>query len=1514
MDEQTLEQQEYYLYIIKNYDIDEALSKSNLPDIDKNYIKDRFLSSDVDLKEKVEIINSLLKYYKIEYRRNEVIQEKNSGSGNFNLVPGFYFIEMVGGNGGCDAIGSENEIRSKTNNFIFRNFIVNDFFKNVVNTNIKLQFTTHFQWLYSSNSVSRYGTYEINNFGIFLHLEKELPYYTENFSLIQTDGVENVKKFYDFSKIILLRSDDNFKKLSFNLLGKFSSNDEQIYHTISLTKNLRNIDFESSFLYTNVQSYRDFYNSYCNENIGNNVASFATTSFYDFIENNNINVAHGGSPGIIKKILKIDKLTTFNYTIGEAGTTDLSLNSSRDGKNTTLNSIDNTIRFIAEGGKAAKFDGTNWNYNFRDSNYNEVLKEKIGPDVETEFSCVSETLNGKGTIQINDISQSFDGSIIDGQGIQLNDFETLYYSNKKDGYIVVKFLGPLSNSLCSLNISLGSGLSCSSFDEKLISNSNYSFIVKLNSRKDILNFDTSKINGISIKDYLENNKVNLKIKKYKNYYEFSFDCIEPSFDFYFEKIEKNYYFIEKFSDNTIKYDYINYISTEDIIKFYFKDDNTINKNLLLVYNALNDNENLFSKDGNTTTLNFTNSNKNIYIPESFEKLYEVIFNIGNEIQLEPKTSYITGEVIFDDSEKIGTITKIEYSTDNMSLFEYSNKFTVGPNSELLIKFTFSSKRVKISKELSGLDSSVRTYPLNFNPITNTLENSSYFQFIKVSINRNTEYSFYISKNTYKLDLFEDLNGYVSINTVGNTSEIEYTDEVVLKFYLKKNMYISLRDLDLSSDIDQSTGKINKTNNYIIGFYDKENFESSILIGSSFNEEILLGDEIQYEDFGTKYSSIKFAKNSLHGKCITSRPNNSFFYSSESTYKKNLESELCFYVFKMPEENISIRLSSDYIKNSKLFDILELNEDSVSLNKDCYVRYIASGGNSGNGGDGYSIPMQSSQTRSGGSGSSGFKGGKGGSGGSTSAWSIFVSGFIPRITFTNLIVPIRDWNVNLGPIKPTFSFDPSLGIAVSVPGVGGLGAPGFLSGGIGGEVGSPSMAQSPGECYYNYNVSVKSLKFTGHDCRENKDNKVFSFDKYNSDTYSLSKYKGSVIDSIIHVEKDTSNSNKKQTSTILYSICGKKGADGISSVLQCITGKGVSASTGYYVGDIFNEPLLRSNGTADNLYTAYPWSNILKGKTGYFYFYPRIVDGSGCSASGAHAGYPTLLNIQSNSSKLSIDSINPQCLYDQNAFKNKKIQNILLGGGVDGDTVTCTSTWCKCKEHNGGWYSYEAEDVLEWGWKMHIVGDWTNPDRQCPISWSSVVKPPKMIYDLSMPYFKYFLTAFIPEGNTYFILEHNRKYGDGCGSDSLHVNNWSYKYTINTKNTVTSVNNFIKDILSKENTTLILSPDITEKDSYIIKKGINFNSFSVPSSSYEKVTNSKTSNLSVGNVGSFLNLLNGFSSVNGPLISNACSILIYKGINRSSITKDKGTITFGSVQIEGRNWMYEPSGNDFVSIN
>lgn len=1528
MDEQTLEQQEYYLYIVKNYDIDEALSKSNLPDIDKNYIKDRFLSNDVDLKEKVEIINSLLKYYKIEYRRNDIVQNLTTGNGDFTLVPGFYFVEMVGGNGGCDALGPKNTTR-RQNDFYFKNFIVENFFINSINNSYTLKFTTHFQWLYSSQVGSKYGTYEINNFGIFLHLEKEILEYTDSFEYIQLNGTINEKKFYDYSTITLNRTDTFFKKLNFNRLGVFSSSNASLYQKITLTKNLKNNNFENSSLYT-IQKYQSLYDSYCNENIGENIASFSNMDIFTNIDDNNINVGHGGSPGIIKKILRIDDLTRFNYSIGEAGTTDESKNLSKDGKNTTLKST-NTTKFnlIAEGGKAALFDGSSWNYTFKDSNYNEVLKEKIGPDVETEFSCVSEVLNGNGIIQIDNNTQSFNGSNIDGQGIQLNDFETLYYSDEKNGYIKIKFLGPLSNSLCGLNISLGTGLSCSSFDTTIITNSSYSFLIKLNSRNDILDFTKSKINEIPIKSLLENNKINLKIKKYKNYYEFSFDCIKfSSFNFYFEKITKNYLFVEDFSDKAIKYDYINYINNDDFIKFYFHDDLTFNKNLLLLYNSLYDSDIIFDKNNNITTI-IRIKNKNIYFLDYFEKMYDITFAVGNEIQLFPKTSYITGEVIFDDSEDIGKINSIEYSIDGQTLKSYTEKFFVSPNTDIYIKLNYSSKRIKISKELSGLDSSVIIYPLKFNPITNSTVNEN-IQFIQLKINQSKDLKFFITKNTFKINLFEDLNGCISSFIVGNTTEVEYTDEVIIKFELTKNQYISLRDLNKADDNIEAI-----TNNYLIGFYDAEKYESSIYVGQSLNENILLGDKSQYSELD---SEIRMAEKSLHAKCITNREGKSFFYSSVNTYTKNLNLELCFYVFRMPENEISIRLTSDYIRNSKLFDVKELDEETVQLNKSCYIRYIGSGGNTGNGSDGSSPPTTATAINPGGCGSSGFIGGNGGNGASTSGFSLYIE----KDPDNGLkLDPVKIFGINFY-IKPRLKLQFEIGSISALTGVGGLAGAGFYRGGTPGKQGAMSLVASSGQSYYNAATTIKPTPFIAENHNFSTGvNEIIGYEKFDrkdSNSFHLSSYKGALIDCILYINRFY---KKKQMSTALYTWCGTKGNDGTSSSLPFYIGSDdLINPDGYYHGLKLTSPILKQS-TGE---WRYPFTDPLYAKEkGNWIKYPRLLSVSGTSASGAHAGYPTLLSLRSSTNSIVVEKTSSSSFLIKSENNSDEISNIILGGGIDGDTNVCSSSWEKQtyrsqvhkSNHNplgsvNPPKDWSGVDLLEKSFQIKFGTEDTSYGKGGPFySYSYLITPPcsltnggiKNNNNRIVPYYEYFLSNFLSDDNLYFQNGLNRKYGDGCGNDSLHIqknNNYQrYSSAIVKKNVVTQLNSNFRNIFVSNSKTLIIPPCIKENPA-IIEGPVNFNSFKDTIESHKKSSSYIRDN--IRNASNYVKFLEQTRTTNGSLFFNAASTAIYLGpkkITNSDTNKinlyhsnEDGSIT--SFEIDGRNWCYSPNEDYFAN--
>ena len=239
------------------------------------------------------------------------------------------------------------------------------------------------------------------------------------------------------------------------------------------------------------------------------------------------------------------------------------------------------------------------------------------------------------------------------------------------------------------------------------------------------------------------------------------------------------------------------------------------------------------------------------------------------------------------------------------------------------------------------------------------------------------------------------------------------------------------------------------------------------------------------------------------------------------------------------------------------------------------------------------------------------------------------------------------------------------------------------------------------------------------------------------------------------------------------------------------------------------------------------------------------------------------------------------------------------------------------------------DSLEKSFLISFGTERTRSDKGGPFySYSYTFTPPCSLTNGGIknnnrivPYYEYFLSNFLSDENLYFKNYMNRKYGDGCGNDSLHIqNNSSYKrYTaaMVKKNVVTQLNSNFRNIFTSNSKTLIIPPCIKE-DPAIIEGPVDFVSFKETIESHKKSSSYIRNIQNLNYVSKYIKFLEQTRTTNGSLFFNAASVAIYLGpkkitnldnnkINLNYSYEDGSEISF---EIDGRNWCYNPNEDYF----
>lgn len=1456
-----MSQKEEYLYIIKNHDIQKLINDSDLPESDKNVIKEKVLSNDVDLSEKLKILNYLLKYQRSEYYRGQVILDTDEDEQLYKInEPGYYSIEIIGANGGAVGINKLGLAKDDT----IKNFILNGkIFIDETNNTRMLYFTTDFKWIYLDNSRKKgiFGNFELNEKAIFLHKDYEFIFTedvtvsnisTFNYNNLSKEIISTIKEqFYDYSSIVQDPFDVSssfYKKLFFKTLGTYvvyegviteENKKTSMYDKISVMKGFGVPDSESDFYNAqifNYPKYGNFINDFIKEEkIGKGEGEIYDVSKqivkkpdqcieFDFARNITEveNKSPGGSGGYFNKVIKITKSVDLSYSVGRAGNS--SIKNPTAGEETNITFKKNKVVLFnayAQGGKSTKdgitpiidskskhnndlYQNKKWINSIDRSDYTlheNKIKFSIGGDLSKNGTSNLDRFSGRasydnysenGILSIIDDKVDFYGGGNIGQGVQLNNFENAYYSNSSDGRIIIKYLGPISSEKFNIKVNTENEIKSSIIEEFAPAMSRIKMTLKMSSTKDSLDFKKSMVKcsdgEISLSEFIDNKDAEVIIKKNVNFYSFEFNVLSD-YEFtikendkivYCEQSGENEQIISVSSSNNDYLSLVGSVEEQNDITLIFKDlDLSIDSSINQQYNYTSAFENEYSSLNRKSNLSIK-SKYNFFLIQQVKKSYEFNLKRGNTLDLESKYDLNNIEIL---KGKTCKIEKIYYSFDLKNFNEFTKSLTLFEGQKIYIKIIYNSCRVRISKTLSGLDESYTLYGLNYDLETNTYtpkEDDSGFQYILYEQGNSSQIKILnIEANTFKVSLRPDLYETLDFKTIDNKEEYEYGEEVVLSSNLKKDLYFSLRNID-KNDLDK----------YNIIPNDKEVYESSILVGKSKNT-IRFGYDIQYSD---KKDTFKEKLDGYLNSDRIFKYNNKnydgmFFCLREEDRK--FSDCLSIIRFKMPENNITIRLTSDFNYNTKILNPIKMESKTFVFGKNLAVRYIGSGGNTGNGGSGSNGQTTPFINSCGGSGGSGFNGGGAGSGGNTSNWQVD---------------PMFDAGISSG--KGGFHIYIYAGIVLMAyaPGKNGLPGEGFYDGGL---IGGEGRA---------------GLEYKEHDRRNfttayNPDAAGKNFNPNDTSTYGLSKYRGRFIDAILLTTKE-----EKRVVQSLTSFCGIEGFNGRDG----IGSSGPSEQAEVFAESAYSNRLTYAGG-GGNLNSA----QYVNCRTA-----AREVDGK--SGAAGTAGVPSFLN--SSNSKLSIIAVNKRSLLKKN--NDTIFQSIILGGGVDGFTSKVLQA-AASRHPDNPWgvprAGYKAASFFIIA--IHCDYEPGAKESPVPIDWQtslteSYASSPRL-------YTPYMLYSFIENGdrdnssernkcydnsdqnkNNWFrnTSTHVKRFGEGSNEEGNPTNQTKFEKYLASSSGKSPLASQIKDIFINNSTKIVIPSSIKEEVVTVSGK-VQFNSAS-----------------------------------------------------------------------------------------
>lgn len=868
--------------------------------------------------------------------------------------------------------------------------------------------------------------------------------------------------------------------------------------------------------------------------------------FKDF----NMNYMHGGDGGYVKAIVKFDEPINFQYNIGKANSKDNTATYLISNKETYyaekggnvfskdsdifefFNQFsDNSInlddlpqvkdKFVFEDQACKNFrNKTNFHVG-EQFGYNDY-KAGCGRGIV----CRTNKDNKKET------SVFYGGGQL-GSGLRLNEFENAYYQVPEDGFIKITYLSSKYAQKFPLNIETTGADNLFYIEDKVPISGKIKLKISTNSlfggmenddnlKKDKLvdterninylsfNLDTKKFKNGESANIKLNYDQNLRYIKYNNSDKAKFIGFDKTNNKN-EELNTSDYFNALFPRPEYSID-----QPDTYLNFSMSGSLSFINYLLFAYNSANTdddgNENGADKEGglriNINEFNFTTNHlelnlrnfNNFNFINAFDEIIQLSFNYKNTILLNSYYDIFSQEVL-EDCE--GKIIGLEYSivdpdvgSDSFISYTEGTKFIVPKYTKLYIKVFFNTSRVLLNEDECNLFGINNFYKKNVNFNKKIVldqyfggkENGVNFQCFEFIPNATQDISLFIKRNTYKLNIYNDLFNNLNVRNLSNKLDFEVGEACILSFDLKNYERIShLANRKHHNYDEYGEIKFNGTkevSNYFIfdsnhkfesfiEFWDdKTNYEYNI---NDINIQDLL-DRKNCNNVGIGFEETeKIEKlNSEKGIiCQTTRKYISYLYEKTRAITENelrnivyindentIDNENCIIYIYFKDCNINVRLSSDYSPNQKLCAVEKNNVTNIDIFKNYNFVVYGVGGPTGNGeSGGDTAPNSSSEVCLGGCGGDGFVGGNGGNGGNTAGWGVYKEGW--QFLFTNI------------------------GVFMCYSGGGGLGGRGFKENGSQGTSGTCAFGKQP--VYYikvddnlpkEYTHTIKSPYYVG----------------------------------------------------------------------------------------------------------------------------------------------------------------------------------------------------------------------------------------------------------------------------------------------------------------------------------------------------------------------------------------------------------------------------------------------------
>lgn len=629
-------------------------------------------------------------------------------------------------------------------------------------------------------------------------------------------------------------------------------------------------------------------------------------------------------------------------------------------------------------------------------------------------------------------SYTFVGGGKRGRGITLNKYENAYYEDGGDGKILLQFLGPISSKIfnttfnsknCVTSI-LTNTNSCTDEKSKVITSPSLSTIeFKVNTKdkkygidfkKSIahftncqLNFETEKFD-LTLAELFEKNSDKLTDKQWAklnpiyerddryDYYYFSFCCLaDCTFDIVAEK-EENKFFNIDFEANPLKVSSIETTNDYDkrfgdkttnaVLLNYGVQDYSISIEEYINYNSTFSNDITIVNDYKSIYKNSQLSLENNKFFKIIQSLYQALqlrLFVLNSLDLPRITKYEKKEERWTEvpvSSTKGCYTHIDYSFNGLDFISYLNNefLTLTNNQTVYFKLYYNTERISIDEASSNITNNYVIYDIDTD-IKGIKENNpkEHFQILKVIMdNVSKDINIMLKRNTYTIKFDRCLFNELYPETISGSSEFEAGELCEVRYQMKSCCKLSTHLL--ASDV----------NNYFneaasIFEEDEAKLESQImlknLLKKSKFEVLPIIDEFggYVNPFTTNNGfSHTTTLNSVGGEGV--KP----FQNPRQLFVNVQIDKIHSFKFSFPQQDVSIRLTADYIVGAKLCEVTQGQQLSLDLLKPGYYYTFIAGGRTGNGGNGGSAASNYATYESGGHGGNGYYAGDGGDGGDT----------------------------------------------------------------------------------------------------------------------------------------------------------------------------------------------------------------------------------------------------------------------------------------------------------------------------------------------------------------------------------------------------------------------------------------------------------------------------------------------------------------------------------------------------